>query len=204
MSLFAKLAEKSWLTPSVAGDADDQSIPAEPAAKTGLAFFIAVLTSMFFLFVVGYRMRMAEPDWVPVSDPQLLWFNTGVLILASIAMQSAKAGAAEGKITRVRNWLSAAGALTIAFLIGQYAAWGVLRDSGLFALQSPATAFFILLTGLHALHLLGGLLVWLRATARVWQGIEVKRIRLSVELCTTYWHYLLLVWLVFFTLLLST
>jgi cytochrome c oxidase subunit 3 len=94
--------------------------------------------------------------------------------------------------------------MTIAFLVGQYMAWGILRDTGLYAVQSPAAAFFMLLTGIHALHLLGGLLVWARATARAWQGIEVKRIRLSVELCTTYWHFLLLVWYVFFTLLLLT
>jgi len=61
-----------------------------------------------------------------------------------------------------------------------------------------------LLTALHGLHLLGGLLVWGRATLKSWRHIEVAKIKLSVELCTMYWHYLLLVWFVFFTLLLST
>jgi cytochrome c oxidase subunit 3 len=51
---------------------------------------------------------------------------------------------------------------------------------------------------------MGGLLVWARATWRAWRGIEVVRVKLSVELCTTYWHYLLLVWFVFFALFLST
>ena len=50
----------------------------------------------------------------------------------------------------------------------------------------------------------GGLLVWARASWRAWRGMEVARIKLSVELCTTYWHYLLLVWFVMFALLLST
>jgi cytochrome c oxidase subunit 3 len=51
------------------------------------------------------------------------------------------------------------------------------------------------------LHLLGGLWVWCRTTAKVWRGVEVAKVRLSVELCTVYWHYLLLVWLVLFALL---
>jgi len=204
MSILGKLTDKSWMTPGVVGEVQDRSRGEGPAAKTALAFFMAVLTSMFFLFVVGYRMRMAEPDWVAIADPNLLWLNTGLLILASVAMQSAKGGAQDGKIRAVRSRLTVAGALSIGFLIGQYLAWLELRETGLYALQSPATAFFMLLTGLHALHLFGGLLVWGRATFRAWRGMEVKRIRLSVELCTTYWHYLLLVWFVFFTVLLMT
>jgi len=134
----------------------------------------------------------------------LLWVNTGLLVLASAAMQAAKASATGGRIKELRNRLTLAGVSSIAFLFGQFAAWGALRDAGLYAVQSPAAAFFMLLTGLHAIHRFGGLLVWLRGTARAWRGLEVQRIRLSVELCTTYWHYLLLVWFVFFTVLVST
>jgi len=204
MSIFSKLAEKSWLTPSAVGEGADINASTEPAAKTALALFIAVLTSIFFLFAVGYRMRMHEPDWEPISDPSVLWINTAALILASVFMHFSRRSAVAGDIKGVRYFLTVAGLFSVAFLVGQFAAWGILRDAGLYAVQSPATAFFMLLTGIHALHLLGGLVVWARATARAWQGIEVKRIRLSVELCTTYWHFLLLVWYVFFTLLLLT
>jgi len=67
--------------------------------------------------------------------------------------------------------------------------------------DNPANAFFYLLTGLHGLHLVGGLWVWSRTTLRVWRGFEVT---LSVELCTTYWHALLLIWVVLYGLLLTT
>ena len=204
MSLFSKLTEKSWLTPGVVGDVHDHREVQGPAAKTALTMFMAVLTSVFFLFVVGYRMRMAEPDWVPVSDPGLLWVNSAALILASVFMHQAKRAVADGKIKAVQHALTLAGFFSIAFLVGQYTAWGLLRDSGLYAITSPAAAFFMLLTGLHAVHLIGGLAVLGRATVRAWQGIEIKRIELSVELCTTYWHFLLFVWYVFFTLLLLT
>lgn len=201
---FDKLLDKSWATPGVVGEVRDRSLGIAPAAKTCLNAFMAVLTSMFFLFIVGYRLRMAEADWVPINDPALLWLNTGLLVLAGWLMQRARDAARAGLISSLRANLTVAGLVSIGFLVGQYLAWQQLQAAGYYIVTSPAAAFFMLLTTLHALHLFGGLLVWLRASARAWQGVEVARIKLSIELCTTYWHFLLLVWLVFFALLLTT
>ena len=60
------------------------------------------------------------------------------------------------------------------------------------------------MTGLHGLHLLGGLVAWVRTSDKVWRGVEVGRVRLSVELCAVYWHFLLVVWLVLFGLMVFT
>jgi cytochrome c oxidase subunit 3 len=204
MSIFKELMEKSWATQGVIGQINDRSTGPGPVARTGLAMFMAVLSSMFLLFVFGYRLRMEEADWVALSDPQILWLNTALLLFSSVAMQRARIAAKQGTVSAVRNNLTLAGVLAIAFLVGQYMAWQELQRLGFYAAGNPATAFFILLTTLHAVHLVGGLFVWSKAAVRSWQGMEVKRLRLSVELCTTYWHYLLMVWLVFFTLLLST
>ncbi len=204
MSIFKQLTEKSWATQGVIGEIPDRNLGPGPAARVGLRFFIMVLTSMFFLFVASYRLRMQEADWQPIADPAILWLNTALLIAAAIVMQRARIAAEQGLISKIRNNLTGAGVLTIAFLIGQYFAWQQLAESGLYVAALPAAAFFFLLTGLHALHLMGGLLVWARATWRAWRGIEVARVALSVDLCTTYWHYLLLVWFVFFALFLST
>lgn len=204
MSFFANLLDKSWATQGVVGEINDRSLGIAPAAKTCLNFLMMVLTSMFFLFIVGYRLRMAEADWQPISDPVLLWANTAVLIIAGVLMQRAREAATESKIRQLRNNLTLALLLTAAFLVGQYFAWQQLSAAGYYIYASPAAAFFVLLTTLHALHLLGGMLVLVRAVWRAWRGVEVARIKLSVELCTTYWHFLLLVWFVFFALLLST
>ena len=94
--------------------------------------------------------------------------------------------------------------MAVAFLVGQFMAWGVLRAGGYYAASNPANAFFYLLTAVHGIHLLGGLYVWARTMSRCWRGVEVAQIRLSVELCSIYWHYLLLVWLALFALMLNT
>jgi cytochrome c oxidase subunit 3 len=90
-------------------------------------------------------------------------------------------------------------------LAGQLYAWRQLEEAGLLVPSNPAIAFFYLLTAVHGLHLFGGLFVWARTLMRMRpKRVEPIDVRLSIELCTVYWHYLLLVWLVLFALLLST
>jgi len=55
--------------------------------KVGLGVFLAVATSLFALLISAYHMRMMGEDWVRLSVPNVLWLNTAVLILASVAMQ---------------------------------------------------------------------------------------------------------------------
>jgi cytochrome c oxidase subunit III len=78
-----------------------------------------------------------------------------------------------------------------------------LNNAGYFVSASAATAFFYLLTAVHGLHVLGGLVAWARASARAWRGTDPARTRLAVELCATYWHFLLAVWVVLYALLVS-
>ena len=98
----------------------------------------------------------------------------------------------------------AAGATVFAFLIGQLLAWQQLNAGGYYLASNPASTFFYLLTAVHGLHLLGGLVALGRAAIRVRRGVDPNRLRLSLELCAMYWHFLLLVWLVLFALLFIT
>ena len=180
------------------------SVLSRPTVKLGLWVFLAVVTSLFALFLSAYATRMKLGDWNPMPEPGLLWLNTGVLILTSAVMEWTRAAAKRGQRDAVRTGLIAAGGLTFAFLAGQLVVWQQLNASGYFLAANPANDFFYVLTALHGLHLLGGLVAWGRTTARVQRGVALGKVRLSVELCAVYWHYLLLVWLILFALLLST
>ena len=197
------IGAQPWLAEGVE-DARPDASSSPPPAKIGLWVFLAVVTSLFALFISAYTMRMEVGDWNPLPEPGLLWLNTGILILTSVAMQMTRTAADRRQAVNVRIGLVAVGVLTFAFLAGQLVVWQQLNASGYLVVGNPANAFFYLLTALHGLHLLGGLVAWGRATAKVWRGVDVGEVRLSVELCTVYWHYLLLVWLVLFALLLST
>lgn len=172
--------------------------------KIGLLSFLAVVTSLFALFLSAYMMRMQLGDWRPLTEPNLLWANSAVLILASFAFQLTRGAASRGQLPTVKAGLVAGGVCTTLFLLGQLVAWQQLAANGYILSGNPATSFFYLLTALHGLHLLGGMWVWGRTTLRIFGGADTESVRLSVELCTVYWHYLLLVWIGLFGLLLST
>jgi cytochrome c oxidase subunit III len=97
--------------------------------------------------------------------------------------------------------LCAGGASALVFLVGQLLAWRQLSLAGYFVASNPANSFFYLITAVHGLHLMGGLVALSRTIAKVWRGAEMTQVRLSVELCAIYWHFLLLVWLVLLGLL---
>jgi cytochrome c oxidase subunit 3 len=126
-----------------------------------------------------------------------------MLVLSSFAMQWAQIAARRGEIDGVWFGLLAGGVFAAAFLGGQILAWRQLNMLVAFDITNPAIGFFFLITALHGLHLLGGLVAWGRTTAKVWRGFDAVHVRLSVELCAVYWHFLLLVWLVLFGLLFS-
>jgi cytochrome c oxidase subunit 3 len=171
-----------------------------PTAKLGLWVFMGVVTVLFSIIASTYVTRMGFADWRPLPEPRLLWLNTGVLILSSVAMQWAQVAARRGRIDSLRIGLLAGGVFAWAFLAGQLWAWQQLRASGYFLAANPANTFFYLITALHGLHLCGGLVAWGKTTVKVWRGFEV---RLSVELCAVYWHFLLVVWLGLFALMLT-
>jgi cytochrome c oxidase subunit 3 len=212
--LVRKLSAKSWETQAAtpAGAVADDEEPRWPAARVGLWIFLAVITSLFGLFVSAYYMRLSghhgsgpATDWVQLSEPPVLWLNSVLLIAASIAMQVSRRLIRTGSVERSRNALLAGGLLTLAFLAGQFYAWVQVRESEFFSRLNPAVAFFYLLTTVHGLHLLGGLYVWGRTLARIRRkDVEIIDVRLSIELCSVYWHFLLLVWLGLFAVMLST
>ena len=172
--------------------------------KVGLGVFLAVATSLFALSISAYLMRREGADWRPLAQPMVLWFNTVMLICGSVFFQRARNSAKSEQIDGVRLGLLAGGGFTLVFLAGQLWAWQQLHAAGYYLTTNPANAFFYMLTALHGLHLLGGLWVWAKTTAKVQRGAAVHEVHLSVELCTVYWHFLLVVWLVLFGLLLFT
>jgi cytochrome c oxidase subunit 3 len=140
-------------------------------------------------------------DWRPLPVPRLLWFNTGVLVLSSIALHGALVSARRGADDATLLGLIAAEMTAIVFLIGQILASWQLVNAGYFLASNPANAFFYLITAIHGLHVLGGLFVLSRAMVRGWRDGLTSQLRLSIELCAIYWHFLLLVWLVLLGLL---
>nr|WP_249812573.1 cytochrome c oxidase subunit 3 [Bradyrhizobium sp. 141] len=196
-----RLTAKPWLEEGPIGDFPGGDAMTWPAAKVGLGVFLAVASVLFVLFISAYSMRMDVADWRALPVPRLLWFNTGVLVLSSVALQWSYVAARRDDAEGVMIGLLAGGAAAVIFLGGQLLAWQQLGAAGYFVASNPANSFFYLLTAVHGLHLTGGLVALGRTTTKMWRGAGIADMRLSVELCAIYWHFLLLVWLVLLGLL---
>jgi len=200
-----RLTAKPWLEVGVIGDTPEPSSPM--TAKLGLSAFLVVASSLFALLISAYSMRMSMADWRALPMPTVLWFSTGLLILASIALHMAVVAARCDERDALRSSLLATGVCSLAFLSAQALAWHDLAAAGYFTAANPASAFFYLVTAIHGAHLLGGLVALGRTSARAFVTSKEltpkipRELTLSVELCAIYWNFLLLVWLVLFSLL---
>jgi cytochrome c oxidase subunit 3 len=198
------------------GDTPAWSGSSVPAAKVGLGVFLAVAGCLFALLVSAYFMRIdiattTGPTTPGVATtgavlrtmpiPRLLWLNTAVLVVASGALQCSQIAARHGERDAVRDGLLLGGVSALVFLAGQLLVWRQLVDAGYFAASNPGNAFFYLFTGVHGLHVAGGIIGLGKTFGKVRSGVAIERLRLSVWLCTAYWHFLLLVWLIIFAVL---
>lgn len=204
MSLYKNVTSKPWEYTSDTLGTGAESAFESSSERVALTLFIVVIGVIFSLLTVSYYVRMDLGDWIPLQEPRLLWINTGLLIISSLLFQSARNISLTGSVELIRKRFIAAGIFAILFIIGQSIVWQQLREAGFGVSSNPASAFFYLLTGMHVLHLLGGLWVWSKTTFRLFANIDLSQLRLSVGLCTTYWHFLLVLWVFIFAVLANT
>jgi cytochrome c oxidase subunit 3 len=162
--------------------------------RFGLWAFLATVSMLFIGFTSALLLRRASFDWQPLQAPRILWFNTAALALSSLTLEGSRRRLQAFDLPGTRPLLYATGLLGAVFVTGQFLAWQALRSQGVFLASNPHSSFFYLLTGIHILHLGGGL---------VWYGVVVARLRRlallpggdDLSLFATYWHFLGLLWL---------
>lgn len=170
----------------------------ERAASTALWVLIGVGSMLFALFLLAYAMRMDAYDWSPIAVPPQLWLSTALLLAASGLMQMA----ADATQRQTRRLMWGGGLAAALFLASQLWAWHAQREAGVGLAGNPAASFFYVLTALHGLHVLGGLLAWAWAAqclapTTAGPGAPTWRIRI----CARYWHFLFGVWALLFAAL---
>lgn len=175
------------------GDGRQRRSPA--VAELGLWSFLGSLTMLFAAFTSAYMVRRAASDWAPLTMPPLLWLNTTVLLGSSLAIEFGRRALSGWRPVAFRRWVITTFVLGSAFLGGQLLVWRQLLMDGIQLASTPHGSFLYILSGLHALHVLGGLFVlaylWTRA-----RGGDVNPLDSSpIQLATTYWHFVDGLWL---------
>mgnify|MGYP001167625375 FL=1 len=206
MSIFDTLSQKPWLPSQEKKDNlhTGQSFAFE-SSRVALICFLGSITALFSLFFVAYVGRMAYGDWRVLPEPFLLWINTGALVISSILFQKAKNLSNKFIFDNAKYYLLAAGVFAILFILGQFKVWNLLNSYGYFVDSNASFAFFYMLTGLHMVHMLGGLVVWIWSVSQIFKSdLSYTKLKSTIGSTAIYWHYLLVVWLILFCLLIVT
>ena len=196
-------------------------------ARLGLAVGLTPVIMLFVSFTSAYIVRQGLPtldlrtntyvhDWLPVNLPWvLLMINTVVLLVSSVTMELSRRqitrqaalapvqsipGVSLGE-ERTVPWLGITVVLGLGFLAGQWLAWQELENRGFYLATSASSSFVYLLTGMHAIHLAGGILALTYAaiTSLLRKPVEARRI--VVDITAWYWHFMALLWIYVFALL---
>lgn len=164
-----------------------------------LMLFIA-LTSAYIVRGVP-ALNGGQDDWVELDMPRVLWLNTVVLLLSSLSIELARRALGRNRYATFKSWISLTTVLGVAFLVGQLLAWEQLASQGVYINTHPHSSFFYLLTSLHGLHLLGGVIALLYVTVAAYRmRIGFKR-RTAVNVTAIYWHFMDGLWIYLFGLL---
>jgi cytochrome c oxidase subunit 3 len=178
-------------------------------AETGVWVAIATISMSFAALTSAMVVRQsAAPDWRHFQLPPILYFNTLILLISSLTLESSRrriatAAAAEALLAPLGRPLAGLYltlTLGLLFVVGQVAAWRTLAVQGLFMATSPSSAFFYVFTALHGLHVLGGLVGFLYVLHRLRRATgPVPTTALGAA--TLYWHFMAVLWVYLLTLL---
>jgi cytochrome c oxidase subunit III len=167
---------------------------------TGIAVGIVSILMFFMALASAFIVRKGTGDWVPVHIPLLMWFNTGILLASSATLEMARKRLANADLPGFKNLWLVTTILGVVFLIGQVAAWRQLVGQGIYLATNPASSFFYVFTGAHALHLIGGIAALIYVAKRNFELGKVSR-AVAAEVTSYYWHFLDGLWLFLLALL---
>ena len=157
---------------------------------------MASITMMFGAFTSAYLVRRASGNWLEFELPQIFFVSTIVLLISSLFLHMSYKSFIGGQESRYKSTLIISFILGVAFLILQYQGWIALFNNGIDLKGNPAGSFVYVLTGVHALHIIGGLAALivglLMAFSRKFKVTEKRRI--NFDLTLQYWHFVDLLW----------
>ncbi len=188
---------------------------------------LSSVVMLFVSFTTAYVVRKAGAAWDPASNDyisnwapltlpvRLLAVNTFILLLSSFILELARRRAAEDvavapivgmpgirvSASQALPWVWGTIVLGLGFLAGQAYAWHQVRLTNPTFATSTSSSFFYMLTGVHAVHLAGGIVVLLYAGMTAWLHRPPETRRIVIDVTAWYWHFMGLLWIYIFALL---
>ncbi|MGA3185862.1 MAG: cytochrome c oxidase subunit 3 [Bryobacteraceae bacterium] len=166
--------------------------------RVGLLTACISISAFFISLVIAYYWRkLTPPFWDPVPIPKTLRVSTILILISSVTFETARRLFRRGQWRMASHFLLATASLGAAFLASQLSAWRSLVMHGAFLARNPHSSFFYLFTGLHAAHLIGGLVVLFVVV------LGKSKRRELVDVAVNYWHFLGVLWIALYCVLIS-
>jgi cytochrome c oxidase subunit 3 len=169
--------------------------------KFALWLFIVTVVMIFASMTSAYIVRQAEGNWLEFDLPNVFWYTSAVVIVSSFTLHWGYISAKRDNLDQLKTALAITVVLGLVFLVGQWYSWVALVDRDVYFVGNPAGSFLYVFTGLHALHLISGvifLIIVLISSLKY--EVHSKRMA-QMEMCVTYWHFLGGLWLYLFMFL---
>lgn len=171
----------------------------ERVSTSGIWVGVFAITMSFAAFTSALFVREGTADWSHLALPSVLYLNTVVLLMSSATLEISRrclaagaSGDAEGT-RKASGWVLITLLLGSSFCAGQFHAWQQLRAEGIYLATNPNSSFFYLLTFLHALHVLVGVLALVYLAGRLMASHTTFR-RSLFENTAVYWHFMGVLW----------
>lgn len=152
---------------------------------------------MFAALSSAYIIRQSAGNWLEFPLPSLFYVSSGIIIISSVTLHFCLSAFKAGNESRYKSLLVVTLILGFAFVISQFQAWNTMFESGLPLTGNPSPSFVYVLTGLHAAHVLGGIVALLLAIIQGFYLPMVPTLRRinRLRLTTTYWHFMGFLWI---------
>ncbi len=171
--------------------------------KFALWLFMVTVVMIFAAFTSAHIVRQAQGEWLIYELPQQFLINTAIIALSSVFLHLAFRAAKKDNMKQLKPMVLIATLLGFGFLAGQWIAWGDLVAAGNhFVGGNVAPSFLYVITGVHALHLVGGVIYLLYILIASFKHKVHSRNMLNMEMCTTFWHFLGGLWVYLYIFLL--
>jgi cytochrome c oxidase subunit 3 len=162
------------------------------------------IVMMFAGLTSAYIVKKSQANWLEFELPKLFYISTLVILISSFTIQMAVKKAKAGEWAQYRGFLSVTAILGLAFVILQVRGFQALEASNVALTgtrSNSAGSFLLVITGLHLLHLVGGVIALVVISLRSASAKSSSNQVLPVELAATYWHFVDLLWIYLFVFL---
>ena len=156
---------------------------------------IGSIVMMFAGLTSAFIVKSNQTNWVTVTIPKMFWISTAAIIISSITLQMALRSFKQREMNQYRMLMGVTLLLGVAFVILQWLGFQELWAQKITFRGAGAGQFLYVIFGLHAIHVIGGIIALIVMFIRAFIGKTKLYSSVPVEVMAVYWHFVDVLWI---------